>query len=149
MDTNVFLLNEIIVLGLFSLGIILGLIYHGFKEKKISSFFIGILGILLVDGFPIWGLYINLNRYCSIPEPTNVIEANIEGEPYVVYQDITHLCQPSNNKSSYFTGRIPIDAEVTQMDLCTICRRRFIDHYTRREYKYYETIAAMNESFQY
>ena len=149
MDINAFLLNEIIVLGLFSLGIILGLIYQGFKEKKISSFFIGFLGILLVGGFPIWGFCINLNRYLSMPEPTNVIEANIEGEPCMVYQDTTHLCQPSNNKTTCFTGRIPIDADVTQMDLCTICWRRFIDHYTRAEYKYYEIIAAMNESLNY
>lgn len=52
METFVFLRMEIIVLGLFSIGLVLTVIYNIFKEMKISSFFIGVIGFLLIGGFP-------------------------------------------------------------------------------------------------
>lgn len=61
---------------------------------------------------------------------------------YYIPDDIAY-----NNKSTYLASRIPINAKVPQLDLCATCRRRFIHHYTRCEYRYYEAVAARNESF--
>ncbi len=149
MRTSVFLRMEIIVLGLFSIGLVLTVIYNIIKEKKISFFFIGIIGFLLIGGCPVWGLYINLNKYLTKPKPTNVMETCIGEKTYLVYQDTIHLCYPSNKNSTCFTSFMSLDCEVYKTDTCIICRRSFLDHDTHREHRYYETVSYMNESMNY
>lgn len=149
METSLFLRIEIIVLGLFLTSLFLVVIYNSFKEKKISSFFIGIIGFLLLGGFPAWGFYINLNKYLTKPKPTNEIEIYLNGEPRIQYQDITHLCHPSDKNSTCFTSFMSLDGEVLQTDICTICGRHFLDHNTLREYRYYEAVAYGTDAYYY
>lgn len=149
METSLFLLIEIILLGLFLLGIISGIIYNCYEEKTVSSFFIGILGALVFGGFPAWGFYVNLNKYLTEPKPVNVMETCIDGETYLVYQDTIHLCYPSNKNSTCFTSFMSLDCKVFKTDTCIICRRSFLDHDTHREHRYYETVSYMNESMNY
>lgn len=149
METSVFLRMEIIVLGYISIGLVLAVIYNSFKEKKISSFFIGIIGFLLFGGFPTWGFYINLNKYLTKPEPTNETEIHINGNLCIQYQDTTHLCHPSDKNSTFFTSYMSPDGKVSKTDTCILCHRSFLDHDTHREHRYYETVSYMNESINY
>lgn len=149
METSVFLRMEIIVLGYISIGLILAVIYNSFKEKKISSFFIGIIGFLLFGGFPAWGFYINLNKYLTKPEPTHETKVCVDGKLRVQYQDTTHFCHPSDKNSTFFTSYRSPDGEVSKTDTCIICHRSFLDHDTHKEHRYYETVSYMNESINY
>jgi hypothetical protein len=147
METPLFLRIEIIVLGLFLLGIISSVIYNCVKEKTISSFFIGFLGVLVVGGFPAWGFYINLNKYLTKPKPTNVIETCLDGEIRLLYQDTTHLCHPSEKNSTCFTSFLSLNDVILLTDTCTICGKHFLDHYTRQEYRYYEAVAYGTDAY--
>ena len=147
METSLLLRIEIIELGLFLLLMISSAIYNCVKEKTISSFFIGFLGVLLVGGFPAWGFYINLNKYLTKPKPTNVIETCLDGETRLLYQDTTHLCHPSEKNSSCFTSFMSLNGIILQTDTCTICGKHFLDHYTCQEYRYYEAVAYGTDAY--
>ncbi len=146
METFVFLRMEIIVLGLFSIGLVLTVIYNIFKEMKISSVFIGVIGFLLIGGFPTWGFYVNLNKYLTEPEPVNLTETCIDEEIRIIYHDTTHFCPSSYEYSSTFSSFLSPKGEVSKMDTCIVCGRPFIDHDTYKEQNYYKAIYYMNTS---
>ena len=117
---------EMILLGLYVLLIVLGLIYSCFREKKVSDIIFGIFGIILLGGMPVWGFWVNANKYYSKPEPTNVVEVYRNDETCKQYQDIAHYCDAEDANSSVFTAILSSSGEVSQKDICIHCRKPFL-----------------------
>lgn len=145
-----FLRTEIITWGMCLLIVIPVFIYCFYstiKEKSISSFFAGIFWILIFGSIPAWGFYITMNKYCSKPKPTIIMETCKDGEIYMMYQDTTHLCHPSDNNSTVFTSYMPPTGAVSQMDTCIICLRPFLAHDTHAEHRFFDAMSKGTEAY--
>lgn len=140
---------EIILLGTYLFFILLGCILVYFEEKNILSFLKGLGLLLFLGSFPALGLYINVNKYYSKPEPIIICDTCIGGKNQKIYQDFTHLCDASNKNSTAFTSFMPLNGELSQTDTCIICWETFLDHNTRAEQSYFDAVFAMNESMNY
>ena len=140
---------EIILLGLYLLGMTAGILYYCFKERKLSSFITGIVAILLFCGLPAWGFYINTNKYCSKPKPTNKTEICINGKNCILYQDATHHCHASDRHSKMFTSLLLPNGKTSQKDICIHCGKSFLHHDTHVEQRYYSAMEylAFSENF--
>ena len=141
--------GEIILLGVYLFFILLSCILVYSEEKDMLSFLKGLGLLLFLGSFPALGLYINVNKYYSIPEPIIVCDTCIGGKTHKIYQDITHLCDASNENSTAFTSFMSLDGELSQTDTCIICWETFLDHNTRAEQSYFDAVFAMNESMNY
>lgn len=138
-----------ILLGLYVLLIISGFIYFCFREKKVSDIILGIFGIILLCGMPVWGLGVNVNKYYSKPEPVNVVEVYRNGVSCKQYQDAAHFCDAEDSNSSVFTSIMSSSGEASQKDICIHCRKPFYHHNTLKEHKYYTCIENMNYAMNY
>lgn len=135
-----------ILLGAYLFFILFGCILVYFEEKNILSFLKGLGLLLFLGGFPALGLYINVNKYYSKPEPIIVCDTCIGGKIHKIYQDISHLCDASNKNSTVFTSFMPLDGELSLTDTCIICWKPFLYHNTHTEQSCFDAVSAMNES---
>lgn len=139
------LLLEILVLGVFLFGLIIGFVYFCIKERSFLDSIISISGILLFGFFPFNVLYFDVNKYFSKPEPTNKIERHINGITYIQYQDTTYLCYASDENSTVFTSLTSFDRKMSQTDTCIYCKRSFLNHNTISEYRFWKILYDISE----